>query len=227
LRRQRPIGLAAEREIALLSAGTAARRLAGADRFERLAATVDWSALTQLLQAGRVLPLLGPRILAACGERASNEFQAALAAALESGRHQEVLLQLAGARTMDALAGAGIRATALKGPLLGEAIYGEPGRRPSSDVDLLVAAEDLAAAVAVARKLGYDEPSDHLMANGLPVLHFSLAHRSGQLPPLELHWRIHWYEGRFARERLLAPSPESPNDWRPAPADEVAALLLY
>lgn len=216
--------LAAERELARLSAGTRARREADA---ERLAATVDWSALTQLLQGGRVLTMLGPRILAIGGERASDEFQAALATALERGRHQEVLLQLAGGLAMDALAGAGIRSAALKGPLLGEAIYGEPGRRPSSDIDLLVPAEDLHRAVEVARKLGYEGPIDRPMADGLPLLHFSLTHRGGELPPLELHWRIHWYERRFAHERLLPPSPESPNDWRPAPEDELAALLLY
>jgi hypothetical protein len=219
--------LAAERELARLSAGTRAKREADAGRLERLAATVDWSALTQLLLGGRVLTMLGPRILAIAGERASGEFQAELAAALERGRHQEVLLQLAGGLAMDSLAAAGIRSAALKGPLLGEAIYGEPGRRPSSDVDLLVAAEDLHNAVEVARGLGYEGPIDRPMADGLPLLHFSLAHKGGELPPLELHWRIHWYERSFARERLLPPSPESPNEWRPAPADELAALLLY
>jgi hypothetical protein len=219
--------LAAERELARLSAATWARREAGAERLDRLAMTVDWSALTQLLLAGRVLTMLGPRILAIAGGQASDEFQAELAAALERGRHQEVLLQLAGGMAMDALAAAGIRSAALKGPLLGEAIYGEPGRRPSSDVDLLVPAEDLHRAVEVARELGYEGPIDRPMADGLPLLHFSLAHKGGELPPLELHWRIHWYERRFARERLLPPSPESPNDWRPTPEDELAALLLY
>ena len=219
--------LAAERELARLNAATRARRETDAERLERLVETVDWSALTQLLLAGRVLTMLGPRILALGGERASDEFQAALAAALERGRHQEVLLQLAGSLAMDALAEAGIRSAALKGPLLGEAIYGEPGRRPSSDVDLLVPAEDLGRAVEVSQELGYEGPIDRPMADGLPLLHFSLTHKGGELPPLELHWRIHWYERRFARERLLPPAPESPKDWRPAPEDELAALLLY
>lgn len=219
--------LAAERELARLSAATRARREAEGERLERLAGAVDWSALTQLLQGGRALTMLGPRILAISGDQASDEFKTVLAAALERGRHQEVLLQLAGGLAMDALAGAGIRAAALKGPLLGGAIYGAPGRRPSSDVDLLVPAEDLHRAVEVARGLGYEGPIDRPMADGLPLLHFSLTHKGGELPPLELHWRIHWYERHFARERLLPPGPESPNDWRPATGDELAALLLY
>jgi hypothetical protein len=219
--------LTAERELARLSAATRARREAEGERLERLAGAVDWSALSQLLLGCRALTMLGPRILAIGGDRASDEFKTALAAALERGRHQEVLLQLAGGLAMDALAAAGIRAAVLKGPLLGGAIYGEPGRRPSSDVDLLVPAEDLDRAVEVGRELGYEGPIDRPMADGLPLLHFSLTHKGGELPPLELHWRIHWYERRFARERLLPPSPESPNDWRPAPEDELAALLLY
>ena len=116
--------LTAERELARLSAATQARREVEGERLERLATTVDWSALTQLLLAGRVLTMLGPRILPIGGERASDEFQAELAAALERGRHQEVLLQLAGGMAVDALAGAGIRGAALKGPILGDAIYG-------------------------------------------------------------------------------------------------------
>lgn len=219
--------LVVERELALLSATTRAKREAEGERIEWLAGAVDWSALTQLLINSRALTMLGPHILELGGERASEGFQAALASALEAGRHQEVLLQLAGGLAMDALSAAGIRCSALKGPLLGEAIYGEPGRRPSSDVDLLVAAEDLQKAVEVARGLGYEGPVDQTMADGLPLLHFSLTHKGGELPPLELHWRIHWYECHFARERLLTPSPESPNEWRPSPSDELAALLLY
>jgi hypothetical protein len=62
---------------------------------------------------------------------------------------------------------------------------------------------------------------------GLPLLHFVLVHERGELPPVELHWRVHWYERSFARERLLPPAVDPPGDWRPAPADELAALLLF
>src|SRR6201999_2782545 len=54
-----------------------------------------------------------------------------------------------------------------------------------------------------------------------------LMHGRDELPPVELHWRIHWYERNFAVERLLPPaSPASP-DWCPEPVDELAALLLF
>jgi Uncharacterised nucleotidyltransferase len=138
-----------------------------------------------------------------------------------------VFLQLVAMRVRAALAKAGIRSAVLKGPALSEAIYGDPGRRISDDIDLLVATEDLLAAVEVARGLGYAAPADHVQASGLPLLHFALHHERGDLPALELHWRVHWYEQSFARERLLPPAVDSAVAWRPAPADELAALLLF
>jgi hypothetical protein len=162
------------------------------------------------------------------GPDAEDEFDAAVRDALSAGRRQAVLLQAVGARVTDALADAGIRCALLKGPQLGEAIFGDPGRRLSGDVDLLVAPEQLCLAVECVRQLGYRAPEDRLQADGLPVLHFALAHAEEALPPVELHWRVHWYERRFAQERLL-PSllEDSIVGWRPAPADELAALLLF
>jgi hypothetical protein len=130
-------------------------------------------------------------------------------------------------RAIAMLADAGISSIALKGPLLGEAIYGDPGRRCSSDIDLLVLPEQLPMAVDVMRGLGYKAPTDYVDHRGLPLLHFMLVHERNQLPPVELHWRVHWYETRFARERLLPRAADPLGDWRPAPADEFAALLLF
>jgi hypothetical protein len=115
----------------------------------------------------------------------------------------------------------------LKGPFLSEALYGDPGRRVSSDIDLLVATEQLPAAVEVVRRLGYASPTDYIEGSGLPALHFALPHEDGELPPVEIHWRIHWYERNFARERLLPPDAHTKSNWRPAPVDELAALLLF
>ena len=128
---------------------------------------------------------------------------------------------------MAALADAGIRSTPLKGPLLGEAIYGDPGRRLSGDIDLLVAPEQLHKAVEVVCGMGYDAPTDYTEQGDLPLLHFALTHERGELPPVELHWRVHWYEKSFAHERLLPPAGDQASDWRPAPVDELAALLLF
>jgi Uncharacterised nucleotidyltransferase len=217
----------AERQLILLSAGIAARRQDMREQVGVLAGEVDWSRLGETLRLRKLLPTLGPRILELADDRASDGFASAVEEAIESGRRQGAFLQLVSLRVMAMLADAGIRSTALKGPLLGEAIYGDPGRRLSSDIDLLVSPEQLHAAVEVVRRLGYAAPTDHMQECGLPLLHFVLVHEHGQLPPVELHWRIHWYERSFARERLLPPAVDPPGDWRPVLADELAALLLF
>jgi hypothetical protein len=217
----------AERQVVLISAGTVARRLAMSERARRLTAEIDWSRLTEALRLRRLLPTLGPRILDLAEGQTSDDFAEAVERATETAHQHGTFLQLFSLGAIAALADAGIPSAPLKGPLLGEAIYGDPGRRLSGDVDLLVAPEQLHTAVEVVRELGYDAPTDYVGHTGLPLLHFTLRHERGGLPPVELHWRIHWYERSFACERLLPPVDKQVSEWRPAPADELAALLLF
>lgn len=216
----------AERQLILLSAGTHARREAMREQAERLAVGVDWTRLAETLRMRKLLPVLGPRIRELAPD-VNDGFAAAVEQALEAGRRQGAFLQLVSLRITAMLADAGIRSAPLKGPLLGEAIYGDPGRRLSGDIDLLVAPDQLLAAVEVVRTLGYESPTDYVHDDGLPLLHFVLAHGRDELPPVELHWRIHWYERSFAHQRLLPPLGNGAGDWRPAPADELVSLLLF
>jgi Uncharacterised nucleotidyltransferase len=198
-----------------------------AERAGELTPDIDWPRLAATLRSRRLLPVLGSRILELSDGHASGDFAAAVGQALQAGRRQGAFLQLISLRAMAMLAEAGIRSSALKGPILGEAIHGDPGRRLSSDIDLLVSPEQLRAAVEVVRRLGYGAPTDHVLEDGLPLLHFVLVHERGQLPPVELHWRVHWYERSFARDRLLPPTVDQSGDWRPEPVDDLAALLLF
>jgi hypothetical protein len=218
----------AEEQLILLSAGTAARRQAMREYAEQLGALVDWPLVAELLRVRRLLPTLGPRVLELTGDRANDDFALVVEEAMDTGRRQGAFLQLIAERVMASLLDAGIRCTALKGPMLSDALYGDPGRRPSSDIDLLVAEEQMYQAVEVVRELGYAAPTDHVGERGMPMLHFALVHERDELPPVEIHWRIHWYERRFARDRMLAPAnPLAGAHWRPAPIDELTALLLF
>jgi hypothetical protein len=218
----------AERQLILLSAGTIVRRRALREHAQALAAEVDWSHMTAALRERRLLSTLGPRIMELAGGQAGDGFSSEVEQALASARRHGSFLHLLTGRVMSALAEAGIRCTALKGAALGELLYGDVGRRVSGDIDLLVAAEQLPAAVWIVRTLGYRPPTDPVDEQGLPRLHFVLAHEREELPPIELHWRIHWYERTFATERLLPGRPTAaPGLWRPAPAAELAALLLF
>jgi len=214
----------AEQELILLSAATRQRREAQRERFEALVGTVEWPALTERLAHARLLPTLGPRIAELAEDAAPAEFGESASASVEACRRQDALLLLMGEQVIAALRARSISAAALKGPGLGEELHGEAGRRLSSDIDLLVPAARLREAVTIAVELGYEQPTDPVEANGLPLLHFAMPH--GELPAVELHWRIHWYEERFAEERLLPPTGAG-GDWRPEPVDRLIALLLY
>ena len=192
-----------------------------------LSAQVRWAELAEGLRARKLLPSLGPRIIELAGGLAIDEFSAAVDQSVAAASRHGSFLQLLSTRAIGMLADQGVRSAALKGPMLGEAIYGEPGRRLSSDIDLLVPSEQLQAAVDVIRLLGYGPPADYVEESGLPLLHFVLVHEGGELPAVELHWRVHWYEISFARERLLPPEIDPSGGWRAEPAAELIALLLF
>jgi N-acetylglucosaminyldiphosphoundecaprenol N-acetyl-beta-D-mannosaminyltransferase len=217
---------AEERGLLLYGAATATRRQERRQQAESLAAGVSWAALAQRLRSRKLLTVLGPRLRELADGAEGAEFAAAVNGALAAGRRQSALLELVASRLTGELGEAGIVSAPLKGPRLSEEIYGDPGRRLSSDIDLLVPAERLGEAVGVAERLGYAPPADHTDEWGLPQLHFALPHREGAWPPVELHWRIHWYETRFASEQLLPPRPDDPR-WRPRPVAELTALLLF
>jgi len=217
----------AEARLARVSAGTAARRAATTKAADRLVDRIDWSALTAMLTARRLLPLLGERIMELAGDRVPESFVEATGAAIRAGAELDGLLELLAIQMLDALETAGIPSMLLKGPALGRALYGKPGRRPAADVDLLVRAEDLNAAVVVAGRLGYRDTELYRPGERLPLLHRRLVHRQPGLPVLELHWRVHWYEQLFSREMLLRSRPEGIIGTRAAPSDELTGLLLF
>jgi hypothetical protein len=106
-------------------------------------------------------------------------------------------------------------------------IHGDPGLRPSSDIDLLVDTRDLERAVAGLERSEYRLVDGDLGSGRRPPLHYGLAHDKGWFPPVELHWRVHWYERRFSIA-LLERSRLGPGDVRRAEAaDELAMLLLF
>jgi Uncharacterised nucleotidyltransferase len=215
-----------ETQLVLLSAGTEARRRATRDEITAVLPKVDWNLLVSVLRARKLLTTLGPRIVEA-SDGTDQGFAREVYQALGAGRRHGTFLQMTAQRVTAMLEREGIVAMPLKGPQLSELLYGDPGRRLSGDVDLLVDPERLTDAVAVVERLGYQRPTDFVYPSGLPQLHYALLHPQDELPPIELHWRVHWYEDRFARERLLPRADKAPAGWRPAPAAELACLLLF
>lgn len=217
---------ASEQVLALLLVGTSVSRAAHRDRVRTLASQADLSALAVFLRGQGMLALVGLRLQTVMEEELPLHFSEQIETYARQARQQSVTQQMLTVRLVSALKEAGIRTLPLKGPLLGERLYGDLGARVSADIDLLVGAANLPHAIEILTRLGYRRCQEATArATGRPALHEQLTHEA-ELPPVELHWRVHWYEERFSAD-LLARSTVGPNGClRPRPLDELVELLL-
>jgi len=128
-------------------------------------------------------------------------------AACASALRTATLLSAA-ARATRALAGAGMAPLVLKGAHLARTLYPEPGLRPMSDVDLLVARQEMPRAVEALSTIGFAPAAtlgslDYYLAEHF---HLPLHDPSGKLC-LELHFDlIDRYSARELDGRVLAAS---------------------
>jgi hypothetical protein len=203
----------------------AQRRRRGRDDIARLGAQADGARLSGLLDALRLTGVAGGRLLelgAGADSGLERQIREWMARARELGRtHELTTLAL-----LEALERAGIPALALKGSVLAREVYGDVGARTSGDIDILVAPADLAGAVDVVARMGWTHQTVAARAAPLPVLHETLTHPV--LPRVELHWRVHWYETRFAADALARARRSAPHEpLVMTPADGLAALTLF
>ncbi|MGQ9897111.1 MAG: nucleotidyltransferase family protein [Acidobacteriota bacterium] len=90
-------------------------------------------------------------------------------------------------RILDVLQAAGIAAIPLKGPLLGERLYGGGGLRSSSDLDVLIPYQQVHAALAALAGLGYQTNAATIGKALADDHNIALDNIS---PPLELHFHL-------------------------------------
>jgi len=196
-------------------------RRRGQPELAGLAAGVDYALLESELRRLKLLGLLGSRLVDAVPHVVPAAFTASVGEIVSAGRRDAAHMELLTWRLLQVLADAGITAMPLKGPLLAERLHGDPGLRLSHDIDLLVVPDELQLAVAALERVGCTRPRT---GDALPRLHHIFETPGGR--PVELHWRIHWYESTYAtamlrrawlRNGVLVPSP----------ADELLSLLLF
>lgn len=216
-----------EDELLRLLAGTAAARTAERENIDALAARVGQGTLWRAMHAQHCAALLGARLLEMAPGRVSAELRRRIEIAVGHHRDRNLALEALTVRYVRALAEAGIAALPLKGVLLAARIHGDSALRQASDIDLLVAPEQLGAAREVMLEWGYREPEDVLWENALPLLHYVFAGAGAWRPPVEVHWRIHWYETRFSAGMLARSEPDARYGRIAQPADELAALLAF
>jgi hypothetical protein len=73
--------------------------------------------------------------------------------------------------------------------------------------------------------MGWIPAHDWTGADGRPLLHFVLVHPHG-LPAVELHWRVHFYEGEFAAAALARARPAG-SGLRLQDGDTLTCLALF
>jgi len=224
---QRRDVIAVEEELALRLAGVAAMRSAELDRIQQLAARMNSDALVSLLEAQRLLALIGSRLIETCNGDVEAGLRSAVESAMADARRRHTLATYYIRDFSARLDGAGIAAVSLKGPLLAERLYADPGLRAAPhDLDFLVHRQRLNDAVQLFRDLGYTIFDDSIWADGLPHYHYGLRPPNPPLPQVELHWRIHWYEKEFADRLIEASSQDGSGVRIPSPAYDLATLLI-
>ena len=203
---------------------TAARRLSRSHEAGELLSSAQPERMIDLLRILHLTVLVGQRLVNAGSDldpRLREEIELATALSRQrAGAHELVTLAI-----LDNLEAAGIRALGLKGSVLARALYDDVAWRSAGDIDILVAAADLAGAIEVVEAMDWRWQRSPDRRGRLPVLHETLTHST--MPRVELHWRVHWYEDRFAAdalERAERPGVRAP--LRMLPADGLATLTL-
>ncbi len=146
---------------------------------------------------------------------------------LRDARLREVLEEV-----LAALAALGVRPVALKGPVLADRIYADPGLRASSDLDLLVPEDELQRTAAALLRLGFRRGPAIVEAYQRRRLHHVQLLRSPG-PDVELHFTPQsGFGARFPAEAFLARAiPHRTGRGTPlrvlAPEDELIVLGVH
>lgn len=177
----------------------------------------DWAALLRAAAEHGVLYALFDALRDAIPPAAAREAEAALAIqALEC----ELSLRALGA-CLEALDASGVRAVALKGPLLAERLYGSPLARASVDLDLLVLPSELERAMAALARAGYQAGSAREV-RGYRRHHHHVPLGHAAYPTVELHFAA--YVG-FGVELAAAPLLARSIPWQ-SPSTGLRARVL-
>ncbi len=187
--------------------------------------SADPVTLMRTLEHLRAVPVLAPPLVARHGDLLPAWFRDRVATTRQVSQRAGLLHHALTDKLAAALAERNVPTMPLKGVTLAETVHGDLGARVSHDIDLLVEPEHLDAATATLRGLGWWENTFTAPRRGLPLLHRVLHHEAH--PPVELHWRVHWYENSYSTEALRRALLTADGWLRAQPRDELAFLLLF
>lgn len=175
----------ASREAGLLC--LCARGRADSAAIRNLAAqAIDWPVFLKLAESHRLAPLCFRRLQDACPELVPPDIRAALEKAFRRSVERNLFFAGELSRIFTRLDAAGVAAFAFKGPVLAWWLYDHPGVRESSDLDLLVDAQDLTRTCTQLASLGYHvDRTGPLRSEGQVSLF-----RYAPEVTVDLHWEL-------------------------------------
>jgi hypothetical protein len=155
-----------------------------------LTAPLDWEHLVALAERHEVVPLLSRHLRAVSAETGPEAVREALTVRMRENLVRNLHLQQELLRVLAALNQAALPVMPLKGPWLGELLYGDETLRMTGDLDLLMQPRDLEAAEQVLKELGYrrGRPREHEEES----YHYTFVNDERRALPVtvELHWDI-------------------------------------
>lgn len=168
------------------------RRLAAhiADRFERL----DWNRFIELAGHHRLYPTAYLKLRQLKDLQIPRFALQALQADTRNNTIHMLRLSAEMERVSGLLLNAGVRALALKGPVLASALYGDPALRPSSDLDILIPLENVGQVERYLTAYGYkkgDSGYRTILSDWKWRHHHATFLREDKPVKLEVHWRLH------------------------------------
>ena len=228
--------LGSEDRLVLALAVGGAEEQAKADSARLLAGDLDWAVILERIGAHGLGPLAcrGLRALGWAGVPLHARERLEAASRVAALRNDLLMTDLASA--LRALAHAGIPAIPLKGPMLAETLYGDPGLRECSDLDLLVPRESVPRAWAVLAAERW-APAEAYLVESRDLdwlvesnIEYAFARSRGEFTSvLELHWDLawRWRRGGLAADRLWARARPAHLRNVPCLALDDATQLLY
>jgi hypothetical protein len=217
---------AVEAELTMRLAAPAEPREAARPTLVELLRRVDSRAYTALLAERGLLTLLGSRAIELAPEAVDDVVRSVVESARREARLRALMLDTPLRRVVSVPEDAGVPTLPIKGTTLADRVHGDPGLRPTTDVDVLLSRAQIRSAVGALRALGYAAPEDPVWADGLPEMHYTFGAGDAAAPRVELHWRVYASE-RSLSDELLHVATEAPDGLRRAdPAHELALLLV-
>lgn len=174
----------------------------------------DTPNLVALAAHHRLLPLIHHTLELTQTATASRTLRTAAWAAYRKNLERNLAFEQELARVVVQLQAKGIHAVAHKGPALARWLYGDPGLRVYTDLDVLVVERHLFDAATALTELGYVLPSQIPMRYRSQFLHAAQQYDLVLTHPdtgimIELHWRT---DARFHVERLDAIASSTPTE---------------